>query len=129
MKIIIDLITTGLLLPQQLYGKFIYNLITKPRFWSKPTSASIYASLRSMKYHATHFQVSNIAVPFLGAGCDKMDFYNDVLPLIEDLFKDTSINIHIYSLQSNSFSTYLNRFVVFLNQYTFKLIYTLPYYW
>lgn len=58
--------------------------------------------------------VSDIAMPFLGAGCDKMDFYNDVLPLVEDLFKDTSINIHIYSLQLNRFTTCLERFVVIL---------------
>ena len=104
----------GTVVPVNLGGKFIYNLITKHRFWNKPTCASIYSSLRSMKYHAIEFKVSDIAMPFLGAGCDKMDFYNDVLPLVEDLFKDTSINIHIYSLQLNRFTTCLERFVVIL---------------
>ena len=62
-------------------GKCIYNLITKHFYWNKPTLTAIYSALWSMKCHARDFQVFDIAVPFLGAGCDKIDFYCDVLPM------------------------------------------------
>ena len=71
----------GTVVPMKVGGKCIYNLITKHFYWNKPTLTAIYSALWSMKCHARDFQVFDIAVPFLGAGCDKIDFYCDVLPM------------------------------------------------
>ena len=35
-------------------------------------------------------------MPFLGAGRDKLDFYNVVFPMIKTVFEDSPINIHVY---------------------------------
>ena len=46
--------------------------------------------------------VSNIAMPLLGSGCDKLDFIGKVLRLIERAIVNSKINIHIYYLMKNA---------------------------
>ena len=49
-----------------------------------------------INYLASENFVSDIAMPFLGAGRDKLDFYNVVFPMIKTVFEHSPINIHIY---------------------------------
>ena len=93
----LKVLNLGAVIPVKFDEKFIYNLVTKPCFWHKPEPYNILVSLKSMKIHAINNSVNDIAIPFLGSGCDKLDFFEDVLPLIQIIFRDSSINIHIYS--------------------------------
>ena len=90
-------------LPWELEGRFIYNLVTKEHYWCKPVPYNLYMTLKTMRSHASENFVSDIAMPFLGAGLDKLDFYNVVLPMIKNVFEDSSINIHIYYPKSQVF--------------------------
>ena len=84
--------------PVRIGQKFIYNLVTKRYFWSKPSTSSLRSCLLSMKTHASYHGVKNIAVPLLASGCDRMNFQVDVYPLLADLFFTSEISLHIFSL-------------------------------
>ena len=77
-------------------GFFIYNLVSKHRYWMKPSLEALKSCLSSMLEHAVLHQVSNISVPQLGGGCDKLDFKADVLPLLITLFENSPVHIHVY---------------------------------
>ena len=77
-------------------GRTVYNLVTKQRFWMKPSLQSIRDCLLSMLSHALANGINDICIPKLGSGCDKLDFNNDVMPLLKCVFGDQVINIHVY---------------------------------
>ena len=64
-------------------NRYIYNLVTKKSYHSKPLLESVSLSLNSMKQHAAVSGVTRIGVPLLGSGLDKLDFFTDVLPILE----------------------------------------------
>ena len=102
-------VVLGVAIPVKIGPRFVYNLISKPYFWSKPTISSLRSCLISMKAHASFHKVMNIAVPLLASGCDRMDFLKDVYPLLVELFLHSGINLHIYSL------TQIQRFALAVN--------------
>ena len=61
--------------------KFIYNLVTKPSFWMKPRVLDIQDCLNSMLHHAVQNGVTDISIPRLASGCDRMNFETEILPI------------------------------------------------
>ena len=88
----------GTAVPVRMSGKFVYNLITKCNFWSKPTLSNLKSSLQSLHLHAKHNSVQEISVPRLGGGLDGLDFDKDVRPLLLDEFSRSTVQVYIYSL-------------------------------
>ena len=82
-------------------SKFIYNLVTKSRYFDKPTYENLWQSLQAMKEHAVKNQVKNIAMPKIGCGLDMLE-WNTVSNLIMNVFLDTPINIDVYLLESDN---------------------------
>ena len=91
-----EMLQLGEVLPWETGGKFIYNLVTKQKYWCKPVPYNLFVTLKDMRAHASANFVSDIAMPFLGAGRDKLDFFNVVFPMIKTIFEYSPINIHIY---------------------------------
>jgi len=77
--------------------KFTYNLVTKAKFWHKPTYEHLRMSLVAMKKHAIEHSVKHIAMPKIGCGLDKLD-WNAVRTLIKNVFLDSDIKISVYHL-------------------------------
>ena len=77
-------------------GVFIYNLVSKHRYWMKPSLEALKSCLSCMLEHAVSKRVRNISVPQLGCGCDKLDFKADVLPILITLFENSPVHIHVY---------------------------------
>ncbi len=76
-----------------LHGKKrIIDLITKTRYWHKPTLYSMRRALEKMKNGCEKYNIKKVAMPKIGCGLDKLDWL-DVSTLIKDVFKDTQINI------------------------------------
>ncbi len=78
--------------------RFVYALVTKETSrgcW--PTLADLRASLVALRQHVQRNGVKRLAVPRLGCGLDKMK-WSDVLPTIVHVFKDTDIDILVFSL-------------------------------
>lgn len=75
-----------------IYYHNVYNLITKEKYWHKPTYNTMAAALVSMYYHAIEHGINKIAMPKIGSGLDRLS-WPKVRELIKDIFKDTDIEI------------------------------------
>lgn len=49
----------------------VLNLVTKLRYWEKPTRASVYAALQSAKSICEQNRITSICMPKIAAGLDK----------------------------------------------------------
>ena len=67
-------------------GSFIYYLITKEKYFQKPTLSSLERSLEGMRSHAKSHGVSHICIPEIGAGLDKLS-WKDVENTIWKVFR------------------------------------------
>ncbi|XP_071529624.1 ADP-ribose glycohydrolase OARD1-like [Panulirus ornatus] len=77
--------------------KYVYALVTKERYWHKPTYLSVRSSLQAMKRHSLQHNVGAIAMPRIGCGRDGL-VWDRVREILTDVFKDTDIKISVYSI-------------------------------
>lgn len=70
----------------------VFNLITKERYFHKPTYDSLYGALNLMKLICIQKSITQIAMPMIGSGLDRLDF-NRVREQIKEIFKETNIEI------------------------------------
>jgi len=75
----------------------IFNLITKEKYWHKPTYNSLYSSLNIMKTIAENNNIKHIAMPKIGSGLDRLQ-WEKVREMIRDIFDDSDIEILICKL-------------------------------
>ena len=70
----------------------VFNLITKERYWQKPTYKSITEALIHMKYQCELNNIKKVAMPVIGCGLDKLE-WDKVSQIIHDIFGGTEIEI------------------------------------
>ena len=75
----------------------VFNLVTKNNYWNKPTYQSLTRSLEMMKQMTIDNKINKIAMPKIGCGLDKLQ-WGKVKEIIENIFKDTDIEILVCSL-------------------------------
>jgi hypothetical protein len=75
----------------------VFNLVTKQRCFHKPTYDTLYETLEDMKEQCIDFDITKIAMPYIGCGLDRLD-WNKVKDVIEDVFEDTDIEILVCKL-------------------------------
>ncbi|XP_065911254.1 ADP-ribose glycohydrolase OARD1-like [Dysidea avara] len=78
-------------------GQFIYYLVTKARYFHKPTMETLQKSLEALCSHAVSNGVKKLAIPRLGCGLDKLN-WSAVSKLIGDIFSESGIEITVYYL-------------------------------
>lgn len=76
----------------------VFNLITKERYFHKPTYDSLRGALKTMKYLAIKNEVIKIAMPTIGAGLDRLA-WSKVSAIIKEVFEDTDIEILVCKLK------------------------------
>ena len=101
----------GAVVPVTVGGRYVYNLVTKTKYWGQPVPYNIFITLKAMRVHASENSVKNIAIPFLGSGLDRLNFFEDVFPLIREVFENTKLYVHVYC--PRSFSALNSRLVPF----------------
>lgn len=72
----------------------VFNLITKERYYSKPTLATLKNALIKMKEICLKENITKIAMPKIGCGLDQLN-WNDVKRLLFETFEDTDIEIFV----------------------------------
>lgn len=72
------------------------NLVTKEKYFYKPTITTLRQALESYKNTYGHLY-SKIAMPKIGCGLDKLN-WTDVKNVLTEIFKDTNVEITVYSL-------------------------------
>lgn len=70
----------------------VFNLVTKKRYFDKPTYKSLQASLEDMREQLYGSSVERIYMPKIGCGLDRLK-WDKVKKMIEDTFEDTDITI------------------------------------
>uniref|UniRef100_A0A8D0GUE9 ADP-ribose glycohydrolase OARD1 n=1 Tax=Sphenodon punctatus TaxID=8508 RepID=A0A8D0GUE9_SPHPU len=77
--------------------RYIYYLITKKKYFHKPTYKSLRSSLEAMKTHCLDNGVTDVSMPRIGCGLDRLE-WNEVSLMLEEVFEDTDIKITVYTL-------------------------------
>ena len=73
----------------------VINLITKERYWHKPSYSSLKASLLSAKKIAIRYDIKYLAMPVIGCGLDRLQ-WSKVSAMIKEIFADTDVEIVVY---------------------------------
>lgn len=63
----------------------VFNLVTKEKYYHKPTYQSLKRALEYMKDMMIDFHIDKVAMPRIGCGLDKLD-WDRVKEIIEDVF-------------------------------------------
>eukprot|EP01126_Amoeba_proteus_P006011 TRINITY_DN1207_c0_g1_i1.p1 TRINITY_DN1207_c0_g1~~TRINITY_DN1207_c0_g1_i1.p1 ORF type:complete len:172 (-),score=31.81 TRINITY_DN1207_c0_g1_i1:174-689(-) len=79
-------------------GRFVFYLVTKERYFNKPTYADLKNSLESVKELCQSHDVKSLAMPRIGCGLDGL-IWGQVKRLIKEVFDSTCIGIHVYRLE------------------------------
>ena len=95
----------GTVVPVRVGACYVYNLVTKCKYYNKPSLAAVQYSLCAMRAHALVNNVTNIGVPLLGAGLDKLDFERGVRPLLQGLFDDALVDVYIHYVHRDDMPT------------------------
>ena len=80
---------------QQLDDRFVYNLVTKKRFFQKATYDSLRKSIEAIINHANKYKVTHISIPKAGCGLDCLE-WNKFERLIKEICAQSSLTITDY---------------------------------
>lgn len=75
----------------------VFNLVTKDKYWHKPTYDSLREALEMTKEQMNFVGATKLAMPKIGCGLDKLS-WNQVYDIICEVFEDTDIEIVICEL-------------------------------
>lgn len=79
-------------------GPNVFNLVTKERYFEKPTYESLRNSLSRLHNICRVYEIKKLAMPKIGCGLDGLD-WNEVSDMIQDIFADTDIEIVVCYLE------------------------------
>ncbi|XP_072016064.1 ADP-ribose glycohydrolase OARD1-like [Amphiura filiformis] len=79
-------------------GRFIYYLITKDKYWQKPTYDSLQSTLEAMVQHCESHNVRHLSMPCIGCGLDGLK-WPTVTDVIKQVFKETDIKVTVYKIE------------------------------
>lgn len=75
----------------------VFNLVTKDKYWHKPTYKSVREALEMMKEQMDFVGATKLAMPKIAAGLDRLE-WQKVYDIICEVFEDTDIEIVICEL-------------------------------
>ena len=70
----------------------VFNLVTKKRYWEKPTLESMAKSLTVLRKQCEKYGVKKLAMPKIGCGLDRLN-WKDVSELVKKTFAGSGIHI------------------------------------
>lgn len=74
-----------------------FNLVTKQKYWHKPTYNSVREALLVMKEMMKALYIDKLAMPKIASGLDRLQ-WDDVLEIIKEVFEDLNCEILICEL-------------------------------
>ena len=72
--------------------RYLYHLVTKQKYFNKPTYSTLRASLERMRTHAQNKSISRISMPCIGTGLDHLD-WDKVKLLIQETFRTSPVQV------------------------------------
>jgi len=84
--------------------RYLFYLVTKPKYWHKPTLETIRECLVTLKELCQRLHVTRLAMPQIACGLDRQE-WTEVQPLIASVFEDTGIAITVYAYLATSLAS------------------------
>lgn len=78
-------------------GITVANLVTKERYFHKPTLETLLQALENLRKQALEMKLTRIAMPKIGCGLDRLD-WTAVREIIREVFADIGIEILVRSI-------------------------------
>ena len=78
----------------------VLNLITKERYFHKPTYESMRAALSEMQSMCWFYNIKKVAMPIIGCGLDRLEWYK-VSSIIKNVFENDDIEILVCRQQND----------------------------
>lgn len=75
----------------------IFYLVTKERYWHKPTYGSLYVALVELHDIIVRERVTSIAIPLIGCGIDRLE-WNKVREMIFQIFRCVDLEMTVCRL-------------------------------
>lgn len=72
----------------------VFNLITKEKYWHKPTYQTITKCVREMAEYCARHNIKYLAIPKIGCGLDRLQ-WGKVRDIIKEEFQDLDIEIEV----------------------------------
>lgn len=72
----------------------VFNLVTKEKYWHKPTYQTLRGALVDMRNHIERYEIKYVAMPMIGSGLDRLE-WSKVSELIKDVFSNVDVEILI----------------------------------
>jgi len=72
----------------------VINLVTKAKYFHKPTLLSLTCAIYNMKSLVIEHGIKKIGMPLIGCGLDRLD-WTSVSIVLKDAFKDTDVELLI----------------------------------
>lgn len=76
----------------------VLNLVTKERYWHKPTIITMHLALKKMRQACEEESITKVAMPLIGAGLDRL-CWDDVSGLLQHVFADTDVEVLVCRLK------------------------------
>lgn len=70
----------------------VFNLVTKQKYWHKPTYDSVRNSLEMMREYMDFVGANKLAMPKIASGLDRLE-WSKVYDIICEVFEDTNLEI------------------------------------
>lgn len=78
--------------------RFVYYMITKEKYFNKPTYETLTTSLKYVRDHCVANGVKGLSMPKIGCGLDGL-LWSNVKNIILEVFSKTGIRITVYYLE------------------------------
>ena len=73
----------------------VFNLVTKERYYDKPTYQSITEAIKKLRKMCDTYQLHKLAMPKIGCGLDRLE-WGTVKKILEQEFKGSDMEITVY---------------------------------
>lgn len=80
--------------PELITINHVFNLVTKDKYWHKPTYESITICIQYMRDMCKNCDIKYLAMPRIGCGLDRLQ-WSKVREIIKEEFKDLDIEIEV----------------------------------
>ena len=77
-------------------SRFLYYLVTKEKYYGKPTYETLEASLKALLEHASKNGVKKLSIPRIGCGLDRL-LWDRVYEMLQSVFENSGMVITVYA--------------------------------
>lgn len=79
-------------------GRYIFYLVTKPKYYQKPNPRDLWCSLQSLKKFCLRNNIRDLSMPKISTGLDQLSWELTVKPMLAAVFYGTNIKITVFKL-------------------------------